>query len=95
MVEEKTEMVRMARSEVVVEAVVNGRMTPVIQEDTWNEEEEVMTGHVCNLGGQYCCALTMKPISDKESEYAKKSRPRRLYQSERLGVRRLDKILPN
>ena len=42
-------------SEVVMDAVVNGRVIPFFQEDTWNEDEET-----------------------KESEYAKKSGPRRL-----------------
>ena len=40
------------------------------------------------------CALTSKPLGDKESEYAKKSGPRRLHQNERLGVRRFDTFFP-
>ena len=51
-----------------------------------------MTGLVYSLGGQYFCVLTGKPIGDSESEYAKKSGPRRLYQNPRLGVPRFDNI---
>ena len=40
------------------------------------------------------CALTSKPLGDKESEYAKKSGPRRLHENERLGVRRFDTFFP-
>ena len=35
MEEEKIELVRMERSEGGIEAVVNGRASPVFQEDTW------------------------------------------------------------
>ena len=49
MEEETTELVRMKRSEGVIEAVVNGRVTPVSQEDTGNEDEEVTTGLVYSL----------------------------------------------
>ena len=55
------------------DAVVSGRVTPDLQEGTWNADEEVMTGLVYNFGGKYQCALEGKPIWDKESEYTKKS----------------------
>ena len=54
------------------DAVVNGRVTPDLQEGTWDADEEVMTGLVYNFGGKYQCALEGKPIWDKESEYTKK-----------------------
>ena len=53
MEEERSELVTMERSEGVIEAVVNGRATPVFQVSTWNEDEETMTGPVCSFGGKY------------------------------------------
>ena len=50
---ERHELVRMERSEGVIDAVVNGKVTGVFQEDTWIEDEKVMTGLVDNLGGTY------------------------------------------
>ena len=44
----------------LLHAVVNGRVTPVFQEDTWNKVEEVTTWLVYNLGGQYFCAATRR-----------------------------------
>ena len=38
MEEGRTELVWVERSEGVIEAVVHGRVTPVLQEGTWNED---------------------------------------------------------
>ena len=90
MVEDKTELVRLDRSEGVIDAVVHGR----VEEDTWNEDEEVTTGLVYNLQRYYFCALTGEPIGDKESECAKKRGKTKLFSGERLCVRRYDKFFP-
>ena len=63
MEEEKTELVSMERSEGGVDAVVNGTLTPVFQEDTWNEEEEVVTGLVYSLGGPHRAAGQLWPFA--------------------------------
>ena len=52
-----------------------------------------MTGLVYSLGGKYFCALTGKPIDDKESEYAKKISPNRPIKGERLCVQRYNKFV--
>ena len=52
---------------------VNGRVTSVFQECTWDEEEESMTGLVCSLGRKYFCTLTAKPTAGKDIQ----STPRR------------------
>ena len=61
------------------------------KESTWDEEEEAMTGLVYSLAGNYLCALTGKPTAEKDSEYAKKSSPRRLHVVGRLCVQRFNK----
>ena len=63
-------LVKRERGKGVINAVVYGSVIPVFQEDTWNEDEDVMTGLIYNLGE--------KLNQDKESEYVKKSSPRRL-----------------
>ena len=55
-----------------------GGVTQVVQESTWDGEEESMTGLIFSLARKYFCALTGIPIGDKDSENAKKSTPRRL-----------------
>ena len=67
-----TEFIR-EESECVIDVEVNGKVTPVFQESTWNEGEESMTGLIYRLAGKasHFCALTRKPIADEQSEYAK------------------------
>ena len=54
---------------------MNGKVTPVYRERTWNEDEESMTGSSRISKGVIFCALTGKPIADGQCEYAKKSSP--------------------
>ena len=95
MEEEKTEPVRMERSEGVMDAVVNGRVTLPSLSGGHMERNGGSFDWVClQPRSEYFCALTGKPMGDMESEYAKKSGPRRLYEGERLCVPRCDKLFP-
>ena len=76
--EEKSQLERLERSEGVIDAVVSWKVTRVFQEDTWNDDEKATIGLLYNFGGTYFCAVT----GDKESEHAKNSGPRRLFQGE-------------
>ena len=54
---------------------VNGKVTPVYQERTWDEDEESMAGLMYSIEGSHFCVLTEKPIAHEQSEYTKKSGP--------------------
>ena len=78
MEEEKTEVVRMDRSEGVIKACGEEKSDP-----------SFFKTRLCLQPRR-----TWKPTGDKESECAKKSGPSRLYENELFGVRRFDKFSP-
>ena len=74
----------MESSEGVIDAVVNGRMTPVLQEGTWHADEETMTGLVWSTAGK---GNTLAPSRVSRSMTRSQRMPRKV-ENQRLIVRR-------
>ena len=91
---ETWDFVRKERSEGVIGVKVNGKVTPVFQESTWNEDEEAGTCLIFDLERNRLCAPSGRLTTDELSTYAERSGPRRVHCEGRLGVRRFDRFCP-
>ena len=66
---------RIERREGILEVKVNGRTEPIFWENTWNEDEETMTGLIFSLDGRFCCALKGKQTSESTCHRQRKVVP--------------------
>ena len=80
------------RSEGVIDVEVNGRVTFVFQEISWDEEEESMTGLICSFGGKYFAFSWESPAQIRILNSLRKSKPIMMYVERRLYVRRYVKF---